>query len=79
MTHTCHAFGCDKPVPPRMFMCRDHWFELPVADRDEIYSLYIPGQEVTKDASPEYIEAAQRIIRNQAIRAGHIMIGLNDI
>lgn len=72
MTHTCHATGCVRPVPPKMFMCKSHWFELPVSDRNEIWRLYRPGQEVDKNPSPDYLVAANRIIKEQAIRAGLI-------
>jgi hypothetical protein len=60
--HTCHARGCNRPVPPKMFMCRTHWFSLPKPMRDAIWDVYVPGQEVRKDPSPEYIETAQAAI-----------------
>lgn len=72
MTHTCHAIGCNREVDPRFFMCPTDWYELPKADRDLIYELYVPGQEIRKDPSVAYIEAANRIIREQAIRKGLI-------
>ena len=28
MTHTCHAHGCTRVVPPRMFACEHHWAAL---------------------------------------------------
>lgn len=60
--HTCHARGCNTPVPPRMFMCRTHWFMLPRSTRDLIWEHYTPGQEITKTPSPEYIEVAQAAV-----------------
>lgn len=63
MTHTCHAIGCNTLVPPKMFMCKPHWFELPPVDRDLIWALYNPGQEIRESS---------RIIREQAVRAGVI-------
>jgi hypothetical protein len=57
--HHCHAIGCEVRVPPRLFMCRPHWFMLPKHLRDAIWRTYRPGQEVDKNPSPEYIEAAQ--------------------
>lgn len=57
--HTCHADGCRTPVPPRMFMCRRHWFLVPKPLRDGIWATYRPGQENTKDPSPEYLDIAQ--------------------
>ena len=62
MTHTCHASDCKISVPPRMFMCRAHWFAPPKAMRDEIWAVYVPGQEQRKDPSLEYIEVARRCI-----------------
>jgi hypothetical protein len=62
MTHTCHATGCKRLVPPKMFMCKPHWFRLPKSMRDEIWAVYVPGQEERKDPTEEYIEVAQRCV-----------------
>ena len=62
MSHTCHATGCATPVPPKMFMCKQHWFRLPKTMRDEIWAVYVPGQEQRKDPTGEYLEVAQRCI-----------------
>lgn len=59
MAHTCHAHGCAVAVPPKMFMCRKHWFTLPKGMRDAIWAEYVPGQEVTKTPSAAYLEVAQ--------------------
>ena len=56
--HTCHAIGCSVEVPPRMLFCRRHWYAVPKHLRDRIWQTYRPGQEVTKDPSVEYVEAA---------------------
>jgi hypothetical protein len=61
--HTCHATGCKVPVPPKMFLCRRHWFRLPKPMQAEIWDVYVPGQEQRKDPTPEYLEVAQRCIR----------------
>lgn len=60
--HTCHATGCDAVIPPRLFMCRAHWFALPKAMRDEIWDVYVSGQEVRKNPTGEYLEVARRCI-----------------
>ena len=60
--HTCHATGCDKRVPPKMFMCRTHWYKLTQAHRDAIWFTYRPGQENTKDPSLAYLSAARDAI-----------------
>lgn len=58
MPHTCHWPNCRVEVPPKLWGCRRHWFMLPKAIRDRIWATYRPGQEITKDPSGEYIEAA---------------------
>jgi len=62
MSHTCHAPNCPVEVPPKMFMCKPHWMSLRPSLRDEIWKTYRPGQEVTKDPSPEYLAAARKAI-----------------
>lgn len=60
--HTCHAKDCTKRTPEAMFMCRPHWFMVPKAMRDEIWRLYVPGQEISKTPTREYVEAAKKAI-----------------
>jgi hypothetical protein len=45
-----------------MFMCKPHWFSLPKSMRDEVWDVYVPGQEDRMDPTDEYIEVTQRII-----------------
>lgn len=59
MTHTCHWPGCDKKVPPKLWGCREHWWTLPGYIRSAIWDAYVPGQEVRKDPSKDYIRAAE--------------------
>jgi len=59
MAHQCHAPGCDKEVPPKMFACRGHWFKLGKKTRDAIWREYRPGQELDKAPSLRYL-AVQR-------------------
>jgi hypothetical protein len=61
--HTCHRTGCMVKVPPHMFMCKADWRRLPKRMRDAIWDNYIPGQEIRKDPSPEYMRVAQEAIR----------------
>jgi hypothetical protein len=63
MSHTCHATGCRVPVPPRMFMCRKHWYSLPKSMRDAVWAAYVPGQEIRKDPTPGYLAVADAAIR----------------
>jgi hypothetical protein len=55
LPHYCHAIGCSKRVPPRVWSCRPHWFALPKAIRDKIWEHYRPGQEITKTPTREYM------------------------
>jgi hypothetical protein len=57
--HLCHWPGCDKQVPPAMFMCAPHWFKLPKSIRDQIWRTFRPGQEKDWTPSPEYVAAAK--------------------
>jgi len=56
--HFCHWPGCPIEVPPKLWGCRRHWFMLPGEIRAWIWKTYRPGQEITKDPSVEYCEAA---------------------
>lgn len=60
--HTCHAVNCDVQVPPRMHMCRHHWYMVPKALRDALWAAYRPGQERTLTPSAEYLGAAARCV-----------------
>lgn len=60
-THTCHWPDCGKAVPPAMWGCKQHWFQLPLRLRNLIWRTYRPGQEIDKRPSPEYIEAAKEV------------------
>jgi hypothetical protein len=62
MSHTCHAFDCKEKIPPKMFMCRKHWFSLPSHLRSKIWASYRPGQEIDKNPSKQYIKAAKECI-----------------
>lgn len=60
MSHTCHAPDCTRPVPARMWGCRQHWFALPLKIRNAIWREYRPGQENDKRPSVRYL-AVQRL------------------
>ena len=59
--HTCHAHGCDTPVAPRLFMCGRHWRMVPKKMQNELWAVYVPGQETRKDPTSEYLEVAIEI------------------
>ena len=62
MAHHCHARGCYQRTNPSMFMCRAHWFMLPVKARDAIWKTYRIGQEVDKNPSAEYLRVTDKAI-----------------
>lgn len=68
LPHYCHADGCETKVPPRMFMCKPHWYTLPKAMRDRLWELYEPGQERRMDPSVDYIEHAMACVEYVARR-----------
>ena len=68
--HTCHAIDCDVRVPPRMFMCKKHWFTLPKELRDAVWAAYEPGQEVRMDPTGEYLNVAARAVRWLGVKEG---------
>lgn len=63
MAHTCHATGCQAAVPPVMFACRKHWFQLPKALRAAIWATYRPGQCDDWEISHAYANAARAAVR----------------
>lgn len=62
MSHRCHADGCRLEVPPHMLMCATHWRMVPMVLRKNVWRTYVEGQEIRKDPTPEYLEAAQAAI-----------------
>lgn len=63
MNHICHWPGCGKSVAPRLWGCAPHWFTLPIQLRTKILRAYVPGQEITKTPSKEYVAVAQEVQR----------------
>lgn len=54
MAHTCHAIGCDVPVPRKMLMCRQHWRLVPRAAQQAVWAAYELGQERTGETTEVY-------------------------
>lgn len=73
MPHTCHAMKCETEVAPRLYMCYSHWRKLPKEMQAAVWGAYVPGQEIRKDPTEEYINVTERIIRWLAIKEGHIV------
>lgn len=68
MPHACHALRCTTPVPPKMLMCKRHWFMVPKHLRDAVWAAYRPGQEADKDPSASYVHTAMAAVRAVAER-----------
>lgn len=61
--HTCHARGCDTPVPPVMLMCRRHWYMVPRPIRLRVNAAYRPGQcDLNPMPSRAWLDAANSAI-----------------
>lgn len=43
-------------------MCRRHWFILPKSLRDKVWKEYVPGQEIKKNPTKEYLEVMREAI-----------------
>lgn len=61
MAHHCHWPNCSVEVPPAMWGCRKHWYTLPKFLRDKVWAAYVPGQEITKTPSEEYLAVADEV------------------
>lgn len=59
--HLCHWPGCTEQVPPAMWGCKPHWYQLPVGLRRKIWRSYRPGQEQDLHPSTAYLEAAREV------------------
>lgn len=70
MKHTCHAKRCTVSVPPKMFMCKRHWYMVPRDLRAAIWATYVPGQEIRKDPTSEYLDTAMEAIAAVAAKEG---------
>lgn len=62
--HKCHAIGCDVVVAPRLLMCFKHWSMVPKYLQDLVYKWYVPGQEITKTPSQQYLRFAEKAIES---------------
>ena len=60
-THLCHWPGCAKVVLPKLWGCAPHWYRLPKRLRLRIWQTYVPGQEITKTPTREYVAVAKEI------------------
>lgn len=56
--HRCHWPTCQEQVKPALWGCTAHWMMLPKEIRVRIWNAYVPGQEIRRDPSEEYLSAA---------------------
>lgn len=61
--HNCHWPGCAEQVPPAMWGCKRHWYQLPKALRDKVWATYRIGQEETGAPSRAYLTVATEVQR----------------
>lgn len=76
--HHCHARNCREAVPPKMFMCRRHWYMVPKALRDAVWAAYVPGQENRKDPTSRYLVIAETAISYVAMHEYLQRVKLED-
>lgn len=72
LTHTCHAIGCKKIVPPIRLFCYKHWCLVPTYIRDAVWRHYRPGQCDDKRPSKEWFLAADAAIAQVAFYEGKL-------
>jgi hypothetical protein len=69
--HHCHAFECERQVPPAYFMCTKHWRLVPRRPQAAVWRHYNPGQEKGEaDVSAEYLRVADEAIQAVAEAEG---------
>lgn len=71
--HTCHAEACEAHVPPSMFMCRKHWYMVPMDLRGWVLATYQPGQEKldgTAWPTDDYLDYTSQAIEAVATKEG---------
>lgn len=66
--HVCHAHGCTKRIPPKLFVCPTHWKRLRPELQRAIWHEYRPGQERDKKPSDRYMAVHQRAVAELAFR-----------
>lgn len=59
--HKCHWPTCTVNVPPAMWGCRKHWYQLPAKLRAAVWATYKVGQEETMTPSRQYLDVAATV------------------
>ena len=60
--HKCHAIGCQVNVDPKFLLCPAHWRLVPFPLKKRVWQHYRRDQEVTKNPSKDYLNAAKAAI-----------------
>lgn len=69
-SHLCHAVACERPCPPALLMCAQHWRLVPLELQREVWRTYRPGQERDKSPSRAYLVALKRAVDAVALQEG---------
>ena len=72
MIHLCHAIGCNVQVRPQLLMCLKHWRLVPRDLQRAVWAAYVPGQEIRKDPTDEYLEVHRAAVEAVARREGRL-------
>jgi len=70
MSHSCHAFGCTRSIPPKLLFCAPHWKMTETNTQRLIWLTYRKGQEIDKAPSPAYLCAQALAVADVARREG---------
>ncbi len=62
MIHVCHAIGCNVQVRPQLLMCLKHWRLIPRDLQRAVWAAYVPGQEIRKDPTDEYLDVQRAAV-----------------
>jgi hypothetical protein len=58
MSHRCPGPGCDAQVPYEMLACRRHWYQVPRALRNAVYTAWRNGAGAATSAHTAALDAA---------------------
>jgi len=72
-THKCPGPGCELRVPLEQLACRIHWFQVPKALRDEVWSAWRALQRAADDpiAAEERHDLAMQAAIAEMREVGH--------
>lgn len=75
--HTCHAIGCETPVPPERLMCLRHWRMVPRLLQRGVLATYREGQCYDRDLiTNDWLKAATAAVN--AVAEPRKKVGVSD-